>query len=68
MAGGGRSHDDLMLKQEAVRLVAHLPDDPEKARAILGYAMELMDDFYKAGKPVDRPGLAIVPDTGRQAD
>ncbi len=42
---------DAVLRHRAVQIASHLPSDPVSARAVLEYAMEIVDKFFAPGMP-----------------
>lgn len=51
---GQRDDDaiDRQLRRQALQLASMLPDDPNAAVKVLGYAYELIEDFVR---PRDKP-------------
>lgn len=51
---GQRDDDaiDRQLRRQALQLASMLPDDPNAAVKVLGYAYELIEDFVR---PKDKP-------------
>ena len=45
---------DAWLRRLAVQITAQLPDNPDAAVVVLGYAREIVDNFLRP-RPVERP-------------